>query len=119
MRTFATDEEIKWAAKLLIGNEDAFNEEKKAIIKCNETVDVQACPGSGKTTTLLAKLAILSRHMPLADGRGICVLTHTNVAINEIKSKLGPQADILFSYPSFFGTIQKFADTYVGIPVFQ
>lgn len=39
-----------------------------------ESFDVNACPGSGKTTVLLAKLIILSRKMPLKDGMGVCVL---------------------------------------------
>jgi len=41
------------------------------------------------------------------------VLTHTNVAIDEIKAKLGQKANVLFSYPNFFGTIQTFLHKYV------
>lgn len=44
----------------------------------------------------------------------MCVLTHTNVAIDEIKAKVGPKAEMLFSYPNFFGTIQTFLHKYVA-----
>ena len=116
---FATDEEIQYAQDLLLGKEKHFSTEKLAVIKSNESKDVVACPGSGKTTTLLAKLAILATRMPLEEGKGVCVLTHTNVAIDEIKSKLQSQADVLFSYPNYFGTIQGFVDKYLAIPYFN
>ena len=112
---FATNEEIKYASSILINNED-FDTEKVNIIKCNESIDVKACPGSGKTTTLLAKLIILANQMPFEDKKGICVLTHTNVAINEIKEKLGIKAELLFRYPNHFGTIQSFVDKFLAIP---
>ena len=57
--------------------------------------------------------------MPLPDNQGICVLTHTNVAIDEIKNKLGYKADILFKYPNHFGTIQSFVDKFLAIPIYK
>lgn len=119
MTKFAEQNEIDWAAERLLPEGETFDDQKMAIIECNEGRDIQACPGSGKTTTLLVKLAILSRKMPFADGKGICVLTHTNVAIDEIKAKLGRESDILFSYPNFFGTIQSFVDKFFTIPYFN
>jgi len=83
-----------------------------------ESRDVVACPGSGKTTALLAKLLILARKMPFEDGRGICVLTHTNVAIDEIKKKARIASASLFKYPNFFGTIHSFVGTYLAIPAY-
>lgn len=110
---FATDEEIKIAHDILLKDKKTFDSNKVNIIKEDGSCYVQACPGSGKTTTLLAKLIILANKMPLPEGKGICVLTHTNVAIDEIKAKLGTKADVLFRYPNFFGTIQTFLHKYV------
>lgn len=110
---FATDEELKIAHDILLKGKKPFDSTKVNIIKVNSSCYVQACPGSGKTTTLLAKLIILANKMPLPEGKGICVLTHTNVAIDEIKAKLGTKADVLFRYPNFFGTIQTFLHKYV------
>lgn len=116
---FATDDEITFAEKALLPSNLSFDSERIDVIKCNETKDVVACPGSGKTTTLLAKLAIIAKRMPLPEGKGICVLTHTNVAIDEIKAKLKNQAEVLFNYPNFFGTIQSFVDKFLAIPYFN
>lgn len=114
MSKFANEEEIRYAHSLLLNGKPFFDQQKIDIIECNESKDVKACPGSGKTTTLLAKLAIIANRMPLPNNQGICVLTHTNVAIEEIKSKLGNKASILFSYPNHFGTIQSFVDIFIA-----
>ena len=111
-----SDEQIKFAESILIdGNE--FDAERREFIRClDKSIDLVACPGSGKTTALLAKLIVLAEQMPFVDGRGVCVLTHTNVAIDEIKKKLGAKSHILFSHPNFFGTIQSFVDKFLLIP---
>ena len=118
-QNFATNDEIKYAHDLLLKGASNFDDEKLAIIRSNKSTDIKACPGSGKTTTLLAKLVILANRMPLPANKGICVLTHTNVAIEEIKSKLSHQANVLFNYPNYFGTIQGFVDKYLTIPYFN
>lgn len=78
--------------------------------------DILACPGSGKTTVLIAKLKLIADKSPLKDGRGVCVLSHTNVAVSELKAKLGKSAERLLSYPNFVGTIQTFVDQYITFP---
>ena len=109
---FATDKEIEYAEGLLLPMGAHFNDDRRNIIKCDESKAFHACPGSGKTTTLLAKIIILANRMPMGDGKGICVLTHTNVAIDEIKARLGEKANVLFTYPNFFGTFQTFVHTF-------
>lgn len=111
-----TDEDIRYAGGIFLKDEQSFDPERISVIKCMESKDIQACPGSGKTTTLLAKLAIIAKKMPLKDNRGICVLAHTNVAIDEIKNKLGSESDVLFNYPNYIGTIQSFVDKFLAIP---
>jgi len=111
-----TNDDISWAEKILLPLGKHFDDEQKAVIKCFETKDILACPGSGKSTAMLAKLLILSQQMPLENNKGICVLTHTNVAIDEIRNKASVSASKLFSYPNHFGTIQSFVDKYLAIP---
>lgn len=112
-----TDEDIDYAAKVLnISN--GFDIPRVNVIKCMESRDVVACPGSGKTTVLLAKLLILARHLPLKNNKGICILTHTNVAIDEIKERLGDKANELLSYPNFVGTIHSFISKFLASPAF-
>ena len=118
MAVVITDADITYAEKLLLPEGHVFNQERRDFIRCMESRDVVACPGSGKTTALLAKLLILAKKMPFEDNRGICVLTHTNVAIDEIKKKGVGAADSLFRYPNFFGTIHSFVGTYLAMPAY-
>jgi len=82
-----------------------------------QTLDIEACPGSGKTTLLVAKLAILANRWT-ATNRGICVLSHTNAARDEISDKLGSSsaARNLLSYPHFVGTIHSFVNEFLALP---
>lgn len=93
-----------------------FSADAKTVINCWESTEVLACPGSGKTTVLIAKLKLISDQLPFSDGSGVCVLSHTNVAVNELKNKLGKSAEKLLSYPNFVGTIQTFVDQYITFP---
>jgi hypothetical protein len=118
MQIIISNDDISLAESILLQVGEHFDNEQKEVIKCLETKDILACPGSGKTTTLIAKLLILSRQMPFKNNRGICVLTHTNVAINEIKSRSYFASKKLFNYPNHFGTIQNFVDKYLAIPAY-
>lgn len=91
--------------------------EKLKVLLEGTSCDVQAGPGSGKTTVLTAKLAILADKWPHSE-RGICVLSHTNVARKEIERRLGKSANLrrLLSYPHFVGTFQSFVDQFLAIP---
>lgn len=79
--------------------------------------DVQACPGSGKTTMVAAKLLIIAKKWQHSH-KGVCVLTHTNVAKREIIDRLkqSTYGEILLSYPHFIGTIQEFVNKFLAIP---
>lgn len=120
--TSITNEQIKWAARLLEFNEDTFFEKGESdpsanAIKTAETMDIVACPGSGKTTQLVAKLVILLEMWDYRF-RGICVLSHTNVAKNEVKNLLRKsiRSQQLLSYPHFIGTIHSFIAEYLALP---
>lgn len=113
-----TDEEIRYAEQLLLPEGKEFDDERKEFIRDFRTLDLQAVPGSGKTTALLAKLIVLERKLPFTDGSGILVLSHTNAAIDEIKEKIQKHCPKLFSYPNFIGTIQSFVDQFLAIPFY-
>ncbi len=113
-----TDEHIDIIEKELLPQGCYFNDQRRAFIKCIGSRDVNACAGSGKTTALIAKLMILDRFfMPFSHNKGVCILTHTNVAIDEIKEKLGVNSKLL-NYPNFFGTIQAFVDKFLAVPMY-
>ncbi|MFT3945587.1 MAG: UvrD-helicase domain-containing protein [Agriterribacter sp.] len=117
-----TDEEIQYAERLLLPEGKTFDDERnerKTFIRNFNTIDLQAVPGSGKTTALLAKLVILEHKLPFADGSGILILSHTNAAIDEIKEKIQKYCPKLFSYPNFIGTIQGFVDAFLAAPIYN
>lgn len=114
-----TDDDIKYAEGILLKEGHVFDDERVAFIKNLETIDLQAVPGSGKTTALLAKLLILDRYLPFSDGSGVLVISHTNAAIDEIKGKIGKHCSNLFSYPNFVGTIQGFVDKFFASPYYS
>lgn len=113
-----TENDIEYAEKKLWAEGQHFDDERRAFIKNLEVIDLQAVPGSGKTTVLLAKLLILERKLPFVDNSGILVLSHTNVAIDEIKHKIELFCPKLFRYPNFIGTIQSFVDEFLAIPYY-
>jgi len=117
-----TDEDIRWAARLLGLADDAFHatngsKPRLDVLKCMDNMDVAACPGSGKTTLLVAKLAILANKWEYRT-RGICVLSHTNAARREIEERLGCTAvgRQLLAYPHYIGTIHGFVDAFLALP---
>lgn len=111
-----SDQDIESTEKLLLPEGAHFPEDARNVIRCWHSIDVAACPGSGKTTVLLAKLKLLVDRMPLENGAGICVLSHTNVAVDEIRKRLSNYAGKLLSYPNYIGTIQSFVDKFVTMP---
>ena len=111
-----SDKDIESTEELLLPQETHFSDDARKVIRCWHSTDVAACPGSGKTTVLLAKLKLLADRMPFENGAGICVLSHTNVAVNEIKRKLSDYSDKILSYPNYVGTIQSFIDRFVTMP---
>lgn len=113
-----TNSDIEYAEKILLPENHHFDDERLEFIRDFTSLDLQAVPGSGKTTALLAKLIILEKYLPLKDNRGILVISHTNTAVDEIKERIGNYCPKLFSYPNFIGTIQSFVDIHLAIPCF-
>ena len=94
--------------------------ERRSALLENGSRDFNAVPGSGKTSLLAAKLLLLAKKWPHAR-RGICVLSHTNVARDEIAQRLAVTAEgaQLLSYPHFIGTIHGFVNQFFAMPVLR
>lgn len=109
------DEDVEWIRSVM--NLREFDESRQEFLRAHKTLDVSACPGSGKTTLIVAKLAIMARKWPHRT-KGICVLSHTNTAREEIQRRLrgtvvGQQ---LLSYPHFIDTIHGFVNRFLALP---
>lgn len=95
-----------------------FSEQQKSVIFHNNTANIVAGPGSGKTTVLIAKCAMLLKEN-IGNSKGICLITHTNVAVDEIKSGLSKIGFNNIEYPNFLGTIQEFFNYFFGRKAFH
>jgi DNA helicase II / ATP-dependent DNA helicase PcrA len=76
---------------------------------------VRACPGSGKTYCVAAKLSKLiegwdSKH------QGVAVISFTNTAWQEIGKKCKDDFNTELSYPHFLGTIDSFINQFIFLP---
>lgn len=100
-----------------LGGCDFTGVNQQAFLSSVDSCDVQAAPGHGKTTLLVAKLALLSRCWN-SRAQGVCVMSHTNAAREEVEKKLAhhPAASAFLSYPHFIGTVTAFLDRYIALP---
>ncbi|MER7702407.1 UvrD-helicase domain-containing protein [Kitasatospora sp. NPDC097605] len=92
--------------------------EQFAFLEARGPLHLQAAPGSGKTTLVALKLALVADGWS-SDRQGICVLSHTNTATQEITSRLTGRARRLEHYPHFVGTIQSFVHTFLALPALR
>jgi len=100
-----------------VGGCDFSSERQREFLSSVASCDVQAAPGNGKTTLLVAKLALLSRTWTSRTS-GVCVISHTNAARIEVEQKLAghPSASAFLGYPHFVGTVTKFIDDFIALP---
>lgn len=109
------DHDIAWVTDLM--HLHPLDEPRKRFLQHLGSIEVAACPGSGKTTLVVAKLAILARHWDSAT-QGVCVLSHTNVAREEIQRRLADSevGHRLLGYPHFIDTIHGFSNRFLALP---
>jgi hypothetical protein len=96
---------------------DPLDTEQWDFLQSETTQDLQAAPGSGKTTLIGLKLALMTDAWTSVTS-GVCVLSHTNTAKNEIADRVASLAAgrSLLRYPHFIGTIQSFVNTFLALP---
>ena len=83
---------------------DILDEEQNSIIKSNEKyIMVSACPGAGKTYTIVGKIE--KELETIKDFQGIIACSFSNEAANELKSRIDKSIDTSQSY---IGTIDSF-----------
>lgn len=92
--------------------------QQQAVVDCNEPrIVVKACPGSGKTFSVAARMAKLLRENNLSRHQGIAAISFTNTACEVIQKELKETFGCTnIGYPSFIGTIDSFINTYIFLP---
>ncbi|SER92718.1 Superfamily I DNA or RNA helicase [Gracilibacillus ureilyticus] len=113
------EEDYKLVEKILLGN-GYFNSKQREFIELNESKTIVAGPGAGKTTALAAKIALLLKNLSATNSKdGVCIITHTNVAVNEINNVLSKAGVGHVNHPHFIGTIHEFFNRFCVIPFFK
>lgn len=111
--------EYELVEKILLDGEK-FNTLQREFIELFETKLIIAGPGTGKTTSLSAKITFLMRYLnKIGSKEGVCIITHTNVAVNEINATLQRSGISNITHPHFIGTIHEFFNKYSVLPLFK
>ena len=95
-----------------------LSDKQKEILNYSKgTVVVKACPGSGKTYSVSARISKLIIENEFRR-KGIAAISFTNVACSEIEQKLRDDFGIYvpLKHPHFIGTIDSFINTYIFLP---
>jgi len=111
-------EQLKIITPMILPTGCDFFEQQKQAIVAEGSIDIVAGPGSGKTTVLIAKCGLLLTDT-LQKEKGICLITHTNVAVEEIRTGLKKIGINDVDYPNFIGTIQEFFNTFFAKKAFH
>lgn len=76
---------------------------------------IQACPGAGKTRSIVARLSKLAEELP--PRKGVAVLSFTNSAVDEFKERCQSRGcESLLRFPSYVGTLDAFVRHFVVLP---
>lgn len=96
----------------------ALSDEQNVYVQTSGKVILNACPGSGKTTTVAHKLysLIQSWENSFSKNAGIACLSFTNVAKNEIAEKFREINGFSLPYPHLISTIDSFVNSYITLP---
>ncbi|TWI15336.1 superfamily I DNA/RNA helicase [Flavobacterium cauense R2A-7] len=95
-----------------------LSKEQLVYVQSFGKVILNACPGSGKTTTVAYKLDELIKNWELlfSKNSGILCLSFTNVAKNEIAEKFKEKNGFSLPYPHYILTIDSFVNSFITLP---
>lgn len=97
-------------------------EEQRAFASHPAGAFVKACPGSGKTQTVISRLEVIAPN--LSPRKGVAILSFTNSAVDEFTARLaGTSVANFINFPHFTGTFDRFIWHFLvqpyGIPDFE
>jgi superfamily I DNA/RNA helicase len=97
-----------------------LNEEREKYLSTKGKIVLNACPGSGKTTTIAKKLVLFQNEFFVDFGKysGIACLSFTNTAKTEINEKYAQISGKHISYPHIVSTIDSFINQYITLPFY-
>lgn len=95
-----------------------ITEERRAYLDARGHIILSACPGSGKTTSIVKKLFDVANYCTEQYGRhaGFACLSFTNKACAELKDKYREMHNELLDYPNIVATLDSFIMQTVVMP---
>lgn len=95
------------------------NDERLAYLRARGKVILNACPGSGKTTTIAKKILELERLNEIGGHSGIACLSFTNSAKDEINEAYRKLSGKSLQFPNHVSTIDSFINKFITLPFYN
>jgi DNA helicase-2/ATP-dependent DNA helicase PcrA len=96
-----------------------LNEERSAYLKARGKIILNACPGSGKTTTIAQKILELEESKEIDSYSGIACLSFTNSAKDEINESYCKLSGKILRFPNHVSTIDSFINKFITLPFYN
>lgn len=93
-----------------------MNPQRESYLNARGKIVLNACPGSGKTTSIVRKL--ISLEVEYGRYSGVACLSFTNVAKDEINEKFSRMTGRGLKFPNEVSTIDSFINRYITLPYF-
>lgn len=95
------------------------NEERLAYLRARGKIILNACPGSGKTTTIARKIIELEKLNEIGGHSGIACLSFTNSAKDEINEAYRKLSGKTLQFPNHVSTIDSFINKFITLPFYN
>lgn len=95
------------------------NEERLAYLRARGKVILNACPGSGKTTTIAKKILDIENLKEIGGHSGVACLSFTNSAKDEINEAYHKMSGKSLKFPSHVSTIDSFINKFITLPFYN
>lgn len=93
-----------------------LTDEQRAFVEHVGPVFLTACPGAGKTRSIVARVGRIVATLP--PRRGVAVLSFTNTAVEEFRNRHYAEGlEAGAGFPSFIGTFDSFIWRFIAAPV--
>jgi DNA helicase-2/ATP-dependent DNA helicase PcrA len=92
-----------------------FSPAQRALIDKPGSVFVPACPGAGKTQSIVERFI---QRPGVRARQGVALLSFTNAAINEARQRCDQRPDLLAA-PNYVGTIDGFINRFIINPLYK
>lgn len=95
------------------------NDERLAYLRARGKVILNACPGSGKTTTIAKKILELETLNEIGSHSGVACLSFTNSAKDEINEAYRKLSGKSLQFPNHVSTIDSFINKFITLPFYN